>query len=70
MKHIERHLKSVINISATFIGAKYGNEWGGWCTKSVSGAYGVRLWKCIRSGWLNFSKCLRYNVGDGTRVKF
>ena len=41
MKHIERHLKSVINISATFIGAKYGNEWGGWCTKSVSGAYGV-----------------------------
>ena len=32
------------------IGAKYGNEWGGWCTKSVSGAYGVCLWKFIRSG--------------------
>ena len=52
------------------IGAKYVNEWGGWCTKSVLGAYGVSLWKCIRSGWLNFSKCLRYDVGDGTRVKF
>ena len=28
------------------------------------------LWKFIRSGWLNFSKFLRYDVGDGTRVKF
>ena len=52
------------------IGAKYGNEWGGWCTKSVLGAYSVCLWKFIRSGWLNFSKFLRYDVGDGTRVKF
>ena len=52
------------------IGAKYGNEWGGWCTKSVFGAYGVCLWKFIRSGWLNFSKFIRYDVGDGTRVKF
>ena len=23
--------------------AKYGNEWGGWCTKFVSGVYGVSL---------------------------
>ena len=52
------------------IGAKYGNEWGGWCTKSVSGAYGVCLWKFIRSGWVNFSKYIQYDVGDGTRVKF
>ena len=52
------------------IGAKYGNEWGGWCTKSVSGTHGVCLWKSIRKGWLNFSKFLRYDVGDGTRVKF
>ena len=41
------------------IGAKYGNEWGGWCTKSVSGAYGVCLWKFIQ-----------YEMGDRTRVKF
>uniref|UniRef100_A0A7N2MUR0 La-related protein 6B n=1 Tax=Quercus lobata TaxID=97700 RepID=A0A7N2MUR0_QUELO len=41
------------------IGAKYGNEWGGWCKKSVSGAYGVCLWKFIRSGWGNFSKFIR-----------
>ena len=52
------------------IGAKYGNGWGGWCTKSVSGAYGVCLWKFIWSGWWNFSKFIRYEVGDGTRVKF
>jgi len=32
------------------IEAKYGNEWGGWCTKFVSRAYGVCLWKFIRSG--------------------
>ena len=52
------------------IGAKYGNEWGGWCTQSMSGAYGVCMWKSIRRGWLNFSKFLRYDVGDGTCVKF
>ena len=51
------------------IGVKYGNEWDGWCTKSVFGAFGVGLWKFIRSGWLKFSKFLRYDVGDGTRVK-
>ena len=36
----------------------------------MSGAYGVCMWKSIRRGWLNFSKFLRYDVGDGTRVKF
>ena len=36
----------------------------------VSGAYGVCLWKFIRSGWLNFSKFIWFDVGDGTRVKF
>ena len=52
------------------IEVKYGNVWGGWCTKKVTNAYGVSLWRFIRGGWLNFSKLLRYDVGDGTRVKF
>ena len=52
------------------IEGKYGNDWGGWCTKNVTSAYGVSLWRFIRSGWLNFSKLLQYDVGDGTRVKF
>ena len=46
------------------IEAKYENVWGGWCTKKVSSAYGVSLWRFIRSGWLNFSKLLRYDVGE------
>ena len=34
------------------------------------GTYGVRVWKSIRSGWLDFSKFPRFDVGDGTRIKF
>ena len=34
------------------------------------GTYGVSVWKSIRSGWLDFSKFLQFDVGDGTRVKF
>ena len=48
------------------IEAKYGNEWGGWHKKLVTRVYGVSLWKFIRSDWLNFSKSLCYDVGDGT----
>ena len=36
----------------------------------MTSPYGVSLWRYIRSGWLNFSKFLVYDVGDGTRVKF
>ena len=49
------------------IKAKYGHDWSCWCTKPVAGAYGVSVWKSIRSG-LTFSKFLRYDVGDGTSV--
>ena len=52
------------------IEAKYGNIWGGWCTKKVTSPYRVSLWRYIRSDWLNFSKLLVYDVGDGTKVKF
>ena len=51
------------NFSALAL-TKYGNVWGGWCMKKATSAYGV-----VRSGWLNFSKLLRYDVGNGTRVK-
>ena len=49
---------------------KYGCEWGDWCTSSVSGPYGVSLWKNIRRGWLSLSLYILYDVGDGLRVKF
>ena len=52
------------------IETKYGNVWGCWSTKKVTSVYGVSLWRFIRSGRLNFSKLLQYNVDDGTRVKF
>ena len=42
----------------------------GWCTKPMTGTYGVSVWKSIRSGWMDFSKFLRFDVGDGTKVKF
>ena len=38
--------------------------------KKVMSPYGVSLWRFIRSGWLNFSKLLVYDVGDSTQVKF
>ena len=38
------------------IEAKYGNGYGGWCTKLVSGTYGVGMWKSIRSGCLAWDK--------------
>ena len=44
------------------IEVKYENVWGGWCTKKLSSAYGVSLWRFIRSGWLNFLKLL--DVGE------
>lgn len=43
---------------------------GGWCTKAVSGPYGISLWKSIRWQWPTFSKLLWFDVGDGTGEKF
>ena len=47
-------------------------EYLGWLVheKGDKCVYGVSLWNFIRSGWLNFSELLQYEVGDGTRVKF
>jgi len=50
--------------------SKYGSLWGGWCPREVAGAFGVGLWKFIRKGWENFSKFLRFEVGDGSRIRF
>ena len=29
---------------------KYGYVWGGWCTRSIFGPYGIGLWKNISWG--------------------
>ena len=49
---------------------KYGCVWGDWCTRQVNGPYGVGLWKNISRGWPSFSRCILYDIGDGSRVKF
>jgi hypothetical protein len=35
-----------------------------------SGPYGVGLWKNIRKDWVHFARFLRFEVGDGTQIKF
>ena len=49
------------------ISHKYGEEERGWCTREVSGRYGVGLWKAIRKEWLFLIGRLAYQVGSGQR---
>ena len=69
-KWLWRHGMERDALSRKVIEAKYGDEGGGWCTKPVLGTYGVSVWKSIRSGKLDYSKFLRFDVGDGTWIKF
>jgi hypothetical protein len=49
---------------------KYGALEGTRTSKMPTGTYGVGLWKFIRSGWDKFSRMLKFEVGDVTRVRF
>ena len=49
---------------------KYGSMGAGWCAKPAIGTYGVSLWKFIQQGWIKFSQCTKFEVGDDTIVKF
>jgi hypothetical protein len=49
---------------------KYGSVKGGWCSLPVTGPYGVSVWKFIRRGWDNVAKFLRFEVGDGSHIRF
>ncbi len=44
--------------------------WGGRCSDVGRGSHGVSLWKHIWPGWITFVRCIRFEVGDGTRVCF
>jgi hypothetical protein len=49
---------------------KYGSLGGGWMSKMPSGPYGIGLWKFIRDGWDKFSRFLKFEVGDGSQIRF
>ena len=69
-KWLWRYGAEVDHLWRRVIAVKYGNEWGGWCTKGVSEPYGVSLWRSIGQGWPTFSKFILFYVGVGNRVKF
>jgi hypothetical protein len=50
--------------------AKYGSEWGGWCSRGIPGPHGVGLWKYICKGWHTFRRHFRFDPGEGSRVRF
>jgi hypothetical protein len=52
------------------VDSKYESSWGGWCSSELVGAYWVSLWKNIRKGWGKFCHHTRFEVGDGSNVKF
>jgi hypothetical protein len=50
--------------------AKYGLDWGGWCSSVISGSHGVGLWKHICNGWQVFTRHIRFDPGDGSKIRF
>ncbi len=52
------------------IHSKYGSLPGGWTSATIPASYGVGLWKNIRKDWAHFARYLRFEVGDGTQIKF
>ena len=49
---------------------KYGSSWRDWCCRKPIEVYGVGLWKNIMSGWGKFSSHTRFEVGNGSKVRF
>lgn len=49
---------------------KYDSLRGGWCSNEVIGPFGVGVWKYIRSGWQRFSKFVRFEVVDWSKISF
>jgi hypothetical protein len=50
--------------------AKYGTEWGGWCSRVIPGSHGVGLWKYICQGWQVFRSHFRFDLSEGSRIRF
>ena len=49
---------------------KYGSMEGGWASNLPTGSYDAGLWKFICCGWDKFFRLLKFEVGDGTHIRF
>lgn len=48
---------------------KYGQQ-GQWCTKPVTTAYGVGVWRSIRAQWPTFNANVGFTVGNRRKISF
>lgn len=49
---------------------KYGNGDHKWFSKAISSPYGTGVWGGILKGWESFVRHIRFEVGDGTSIRF
>jgi hypothetical protein len=49
---------------------KFDNMRGDWCSKEIVGPFGVGVWTHIKWGWGVFLSFRRYEVGDGSKIRF
>jgi hypothetical protein len=47
-----------------------GRMWGGGVLHDARTSYGVSLWKSIRHGWGDFVRFVRFEAGNGSRIRF
>jgi hypothetical protein len=52
------------------VDTKFESIKGGWCSKEVSGSFGVGVWKHIRRGWEKFCNFVGFDVGDRSHISF
>jgi hypothetical protein len=49
---------------------KYGSVWGGWRSGVIFGSHEVGLWKFICIEWQNFRRFLKFDPGEGSKIRF
>jgi hypothetical protein len=52
------------------VDSKFGSSWGGWCSFDPPEPYGLGLWKNIRRGSRMFFSHTRFELGDGSKIRF